>query len=44
MRRIGMALGILLAYAGTAAGATAWVVDDDGVVDRRGMQIVEVAA
>jgi len=33
---------LLLACAGTAAGAT-WVVDDDGGADRRGMQVAEAA-
>ena len=34
---------LLLACAGTAAGAT-WVVDDDGGADRMGMQTAEAAA
>jgi len=33
---------LMLACAGTAAGAT-WVVDDDGGADSMGMQIVEAA-
>jgi len=35
---------LLLACAGTAAGATTWVVDDDGGADRMGTQTVGVAA
>jgi len=37
-------LAVLFACAGTAAGATTWVADDDGGVDRMGVQIVKVAA
>jgi len=36
-------LAVLLACGDTAAGAT-WVVDDDGSVDRMGMQTAEAAA
>ena len=35
-------LALLLACAGTAAGAT-WVVDDDGGADHMGMRTVEAA-
>ena len=34
---------LMLACAGTAAGATTWVVDD-GSADRMGMQTAEAAA
>ncbi len=48
MRRLvfGVCTGVLavllLACAGTAAGAT-WVVDDDGGADRRGIRTAEAA-
>ncbi|MEA3324563.1 MAG: hypothetical protein U9Q37_05410 [Euryarchaeota archaeon] len=32
---------LVLAGAGTAAGATTWIMDDDGGADRRGMRTVE---
>jgi hypothetical protein len=39
-----LAVLLVLACAGTAAGATTWVVDDDGGAACVGMQIVEAAA
>ncbi|MEA1866194.1 MAG: hypothetical protein U9N46_13585 [Euryarchaeota archaeon] len=35
---------LVLLLAGTAAGATTWVVDGDGGADRMGMQVAEAAA
>ena len=39
----GVLAALLLACAGTVAGAT-WVVDGDGGADRMGMQVAEAAA